>query len=425
MKINNEIQVQGEFWLPNDIERKIPGKLLIEDGGRISLHLDNLIQDPDDTDIIDTIWGVTNNQVPVTLFRSFAKHTLASQLLASIALLQKQNYPNDLHVQRIIIGNNYHDIQEINIKEGNFYLDYKPFYKTDLLFDKIEIIPRCLFTAQVISEKIKCTVTCSDYLSLERFLDIWRIITYFFCFISYEIINTNCIDCTDSENNDIKLFHQSVVFSPSNQIPNSRFIEFNELENQHDVLKRWVELYNKHTPALNIFLAVLINPPKFTESKFLLLTQALESFHRTSDHEQIVMSKSELKKLRKFLRNELDKSEFAVYKNRVNVCLAHCDEVSFRERINKLFSEIIDAFPEHENIGELVSNIVEYRNNLTHVIHDENNQVIPDKDILYALSQKIEGSICLLLINKLFNKDEAKKYFKHRRVLFALNGGTG
>lgn len=41
----------------------------------------------------------------------------------------------------------------------------------------------------------------------------------------------------------------------------------------------------------------------------------------------------------------------------------------------------------------------------------------------HQLGQKIERIVCLLVINKFFDKDEAKKYFKHRRVIFALTGG--
>ena len=63
MKILEEIEYRGNFWLPTSKERKVKGKLLIQDKGIISLYLYDLLQDPNIENEFSTILGVSDNDI--------------------------------------------------------------------------------------------------------------------------------------------------------------------------------------------------------------------------------------------------------------------------------------------------------------------------------------------------------------------------
>ncbi|MFO2624768.1 hypothetical protein SCM07_12395, partial [Legionella pneumophila serogroup 1] len=224
----------------------------------------------------------------------------------------------------------------------------------------------------------------------------------------------------DHEKNNLQLFYKAVIFNPSRMSVESNFLEFNSFKNPAQVILNWKKLHEKYNKSLDIFLALLTNPPKFLEYKFLFMAQTLESFHRMSDYKQKKLSKSELKKLKKFIRDSLNDSKFSPHTENVDQCLAHFDDVNLRERIKDLISEIVNFLP-NTFADEFIGKFITTRNEITHVVGT--NQELTFRQDLYSLTRKAEGIACLLIMNQLFEKEEFKDYANHRKIKYLINGG--
>ncbi|MFO2625219.1 hypothetical protein SCM07_14685, partial [Legionella pneumophila serogroup 1] len=173
MDVKKELNFDGEFWIPSD-KKKIQGKLTIYNDGKISLHLDDLIQNPSDINIIPTIFGRLNNSKLVTLTKSYVHFNLGSQVVAMIAYSTEQKYSNKLSVNSIIIGNNYIDTKNIKLVEGNFHLNYEP-SSTKLPNIELEIKNCSYLTVSVEPKFIKCKLVNDNGFSMDEFLHIVKI----------------------------------------------------------------------------------------------------------------------------------------------------------------------------------------------------------------------------------------------------------
>jgi len=74
MKVKNNIQKIGYFWLPSNIENKLAGIISIEDGGKISLQLHGLFgvnpYELYEVDNMDIILGDVEEYGKITLVDS-------------------------------------------------------------------------------------------------------------------------------------------------------------------------------------------------------------------------------------------------------------------------------------------------------------------------------------------------------------------
>ncbi len=77
MRIREEYKKSGYFWLPNSIEKKIPGTLSISDGGNIELEVIGLFDESAEALTqnltLKRIVGHIEDNCPVTLENCFYK----------------------------------------------------------------------------------------------------------------------------------------------------------------------------------------------------------------------------------------------------------------------------------------------------------------------------------------------------------------
>jgi hypothetical protein len=63
-----------------------------------------------------------------------------------------------------------------------------------------------------------------------------------------------------------------------------------------DVLEKWMELWSRAESALDLFCSILLGPPQYLETRFLLVIQALEVYHRRGNFVNKLMPTGEWRK---------------------------------------------------------------------------------------------------------------------------------
>jgi len=186
--------------------------------------------------------------------------------------------------------------------------------------------------------------------------------------------------------------------------------------NLHKILSRWLKLYDKLEPALELFFsATTENHPYGFERRFLTLAQGLETLHRRSSTDT-VMPKHEFENLIK----ELLKACRDKWKPWLKARLNYANELSLRQRMKELFSPYIHYFGA-VNVKTLIQDIVITRNYLTHFDKSLESSAKEGVD-LWMICQKLEALFQLNLLSRLgFTAEQIfsieKNYYHFRQKL--------
>lgn len=122
MRLDEELQTSGYFWLPSNSEQKIPGNLVIKDGGEIELEVVGLFDNSIDgirvamngSVTIDRIIGHVERYGLITLDESFYKNRNIS--FGGIS-------KSKIHVNKAFLGVAYKENEEIFFNSFQFSVE--------------------------------------------------------------------------------------------------------------------------------------------------------------------------------------------------------------------------------------------------------------------------------------------------------------
>lgn len=163
------------------------------------------------------------------------------------------------------------------------------------------------------------------------------------------------------------------------------------------VLSRWFAAYDELGPVLNVFFGALYAPFTYSESEFLSLSQAVESFHRRR-FGGLFVSKTTYDKVYASLVNAIPRRLNADLAAALKGRLRYGNEVSLRSRIRDSLKKIGSEGGAlvANDAGVFVRRVTDTRNYLTHYDPSLKSRAATGVD-LYWLTRRLERLMMLLL----------------------------
>ncbi len=438
MRIKEEFKKSGYFWLPDNIENKVPGTLIISDGGDIELEIiglfDNSIHALNGNDDLIRIVGHIEKDGLVTLENCFYKKknisfggisksiVYVNRVLSGVAYEKGEEVKFNTFSFAIEGLDEWVGITGINVSyEDNFrtaIIKYTPqneiVYKLD---DDVSLHIYFGYTLPGMPATTEAKITHKTYLKLSsetekelsEFIGYAYKITNLLCFAVDATVSINSVSATSKSITQeigegkfhpvsIKIYYPSLPFS--DKAPSVSFhtmlFTFGQIKADAErIINNWIGAYETIEPSLNLYFSVKTGNHKYLEGKFLALAQALETYHRRTSNEKL-MDESIFRSLVAQAICNCPKLNRSWIKGR----LMHGNEINLGKRIKMIIAPFKDHVGNSKSRSKLIRSIVNTRNYLTHYSENLKAEAVTGVD-LYPLCQKMEAIFQLHLLEKL------------------------
>ena len=448
MKLPEPIESSGYFWLPEDSSNKFPGTLRISKSGRTTLELQGNSQALNDEDAIRFV-GTIDGLRQVTLERcvclssSFSADGMSKWTfevdLAFIGMQFNQCEEATFEMASFSIEglDTWLDISGIQFNEGKRRSVYEMPFSIDFeLPSPIELslsedfslhfyfepsLPPITFstvTEATVKQKAYMYLEFNNPLPVEDIHSFILRIRNFFCFIMAQdiAVESLTVRTTRTQGNSIGLRNQKFPIPIQVYFESPHTSEHTpEIYRQHmlfsyadvkdeieTILKKWLESYERFKPTFDLYFISNFDPDAYIEVRFQSLTQGLESLHRRMCQET-VMSDDEFNGIRDAVLATCPSDRKEWLEQRLN----YANELSLRQRLNRLIGPFRDHFGNSQQRGIFVNRVVSTRNYLTHYDVSIENEAAMGRN-LYVLCEKLDALLQLNLLRVIgFDSDSS------------------
>ena len=452
MRVKEEIEKSGYFWLPSNPDKKIPGKFKISDGGKIELEVLGLFDDS--TDAInninqgkinlDRIVGHVEEYGYVTFDNCFYTKT------SPFGRLFNTVYKSLLRVNQAFLGVTYDNNERVIFNKFRFSVEgidewvditgikvetefqnlistitFEEPKEIELTLDNemklliifsysLPISPKTMEAK--ISQKVYFELVTEEDKPLDDFIGIARKLTTFLSFAIDKNVNLELISASShsiyhevehGEKFPVKIF----VYYPSQpfteEFPkidkNQMLFRYTQIsEHAERIINDWLNAYEQITPALNLYFSTKIGAQRFVDGKFLALAQSLETYHRRTSDEKL-MDENQYKELVQTIVDQCPDKCKKWLSGRLN----YGNELNLSLRIQDIISPFEELLGKKKERQKLIRKIVDTRNYLTHYDKSLESVVSTKGKDLHMLCLKMEVIFQLQLLKILgFTKDE-------------------
>ena len=403
MRLDEEYIRTGFFWLPGQEDKKIPGVLSINDGGKVELeivgHFTDEVEVLTGSDHIERIVGFVENDSFVTLTECiYSSKSISfggiskSKIHVRHAFFNKTRTINepiefDSFSFEVDCLDEWVNITGINVERDwekrTANITYSPPEKISFPL-KNGMIFEINFTYTLpgyqvlkeakINQKINFNINSETPRPLEEYTSIAFKITNLMSFAIDDVVSIKNI-CTTSpqvqrligdrnHKDTIKIFYESISFS--NKIPNHRHYEmlftYNTIKNDiQNIFNNWISAYDSFSSAFDLYFSTKNGGYKYLESKFLALAQGLETYHRRISDEKL-MDQNTFDNLVSSLLKSCPEENKTWLEGR----LTYGNEINLRTRIKKIIEPFKMLIGTSKERSRLLAKIVDTRNYLTH-----------------------------------------------------------
>lgn len=444
MRIEQAFVKKGYFWLPDTPEKKIPGTLTIEDGGRIELEIVGYFHDDIESmlkeDTFDKIVGEIEHDGYITLDHCFylQKNIFGSSISKST-----------LHVHRALSGIAYDKDEEVTFNSVSFSMDcldewihisgfsvetVLEYYVTTIRYIPPEQISFSLtngmeleigfshtipssganITEAKITQKAYFNLKSEELRPLDDFVKIIYRLTHLICFATDEIVTIKNlkaksiniqreVSADKKVSMPIALYYASLPYTEKTPKKswNLMLFTFKTIEyNAQSIFNAWIDAYDTLSPAFNLYFATKTNTKKYLEEQFLGLIQGLETYHRRSSHETLmVQDKFDV------LVTEIKSHCPQEYLEWLDGCLKYGNEISLKTRLRRVMKPFQEKLGNSKNREKLLQQIVDTRNYLTHYSVTLKDKTAQGEE-LWRLCEKLEALFQLHFLKLIGFSDE-------------------
>lgn len=454
MRIEEEYKKSGYFWLPEQEDKKIPGVLSIQDGGKIELEILGHFNEENvlsyNNSHIERIIGLVEKDGLITLDNCFyTKRNFAfggiskSTILANYALNGaewEKGEPVTFNTFAFTVDCLDEWVRlsgidvEHNWKDHTAQISYKRPEDINLTLDNGMTLEICFaYTSPGFPVNKEAKITQQAYFNLvseklcdlNEFTTIAYKITNLMCFAIDEIVTLKNVSATSSKierdvggdkyPTTIKIYYQSIPHAEKEPTKHWHDILFSYVtikDNAQQVFNNWINAYEYLSPAFSLYFSTKAGAQKYLDSKFLALAQGLETYHRRTSDEKL-MENDTFESLVSTILESCPKEHVEWLQGR----LIHGNEINLGKRLKK----IIEPFKEHlgssKERNKLLRQIVNTRNYLTHYNEDLKHETAKGRD-LWLLCLKMEVIFNLHFLNIIgFTADEIEEVIKHNYSL--------
>jgi hypothetical protein len=403
MRLESDQLLQGYFWLPESEERKVPGTLAIDSSGACSLALMGFLEPLEDvfSDIPDShsaILGVVDGGA-VTLMHCLCKN----RNLVLGGGVSKSSY----HVRLVYLGALSSSAEEMPLSKLNVEFEglddwigktgirvqhqweqrsatisFEPLpdivFKTDA-FD-ISLTWRWTIpggpsiTESKISQNAALSIKPRIPTNFGDLQEVMFRLVNFFRLIIGEAVAIQALTATSPnslikiEGKDLeksfKVFYESTGESRKalKLSSHTMLLHYNTISDRLGLLlQTWLERYETLSPAFALYFSVLSGAFTYMETRFLALSQGLETLHRRTCPDT-------LRPLVEFdaLRNQVIENSPEAAKEWLEDRLAYANELTLRMRLKELVKPFASHFGNAKAREKFVTSVVDTRNYFTH-----------------------------------------------------------
>jgi len=455
LRIKEELKKSGYFWLPSSPERKIPGTLIITDGGNIELEvvgwfeeiIEGLNQAPNGKYELERIIGHIEKHGLVTLVDCFYKNKIISfggiskfyvsvnKALIGVAYDDKDivsinrfkfsvegidewvglsgiKVENQIEKPTVSITYSQPEDISLNLKNGmNLFITFFPTLPKNPNTTEAKITQKTYF--KLVSEQER---PLNDFTSAAS-----KITTL----LGFAIDKTVCLDQVyatfdaipqDISNNktvpvSISVYYASQPYTKLEpKIDRDRMLfRFAQIrEDAERIVNNWFDAYEVIDPALDLYFSIKTGAYKYLEGKFLALAQGLETYHRRTSKEKL-MDEAVFKELTENLIKQCPEEN----KDWLSGRLKYGNELSLRQRIKNIIEPFKKSIGTTKERNKLITTIVDTRNYLTHYDKSLESKAVSGRDLSW-LCLKMEAIFQLHLLQVLgFTQEEVQSVFDH------------
>lgn len=453
MRVKEEFRKSGYFWLPSAPDKKIPGTLVITDGGNVELEVVGLFDESieglnkaiNGKDELERIVGHIEKHGLVTLDDCFYKNKNIAFGGISKSLVC---------VNKVFLGVAYDDKEAIyfntlqfsvegidewvglsGIKVDNQYekrtstITYSPPEEISLkLRNGMTLLITFNWTLPGFPTTTEAKITQKTYFKLvseqechlNDFISTVYKITTLLCFA---VDKTVCIERVSATSNtlvedvgndksrlvSIAIYYASLPYTKIEPKIDQHQMLFRYGQIRDDaerIVNNWFDAYDEIDPALNLYFSTRTGAHKYLDGKFLALAQALETYHRRTSSEKL-MDDNVFKELTERLIKQCPEDSQKWLSGR----LLHGNEINLGRRIRGIIEPFKTLFGTNKERSKLIRRIVDTRNYLTHYDKPLESAVAGGRD-LWLLCLRMEAIFQLHLLQVLgFTKEEIKSVF--------------
>lgn len=460
MRIKEELKKSGYFWLPSNPEKKLPGTLLINNGGSIQLELVGLFDESIEglnraANVQENLRRINGNVEKLGLVtlddcfyteRNISFGGISKSLIfvrrAFVGVVYDENEIPTFNTFRFSIEG----IDEwvgINGFKTNYEYENKTALITYIAPEEISLkinngmkllinfdwtLSDGLNIKEAkITQKTYFELDSSQERPLNEFIEIvQKIVT----FLGFAVDKTVCIEMIQATSNSIKhittsgktvpvgisFYYRSLPYVEKKAEIKKTQMLFGFWQIQHcaeRIFNNWFEAYEEFEPALNLYFSTQMDAHKFVESKFLSLAQGLETYHRKTTKERL---------MDEVIFNDLVKELIELCPGEHNKWLEgrlrHGNEVTLSRRLKSIIEPFKDLLGSSAERSKLVKTIVDTRNYLTHYEKSSDSIILQSGGDLLMLCLKMEGIFQLHLLQKLgFIHKEIMSVYENSNLL--------
>jgi len=459
MRLDEEFKKSGYFWLPSNPEKRIPGTLVIKDGGNVELEVVGLFDDSIDglnramngKDSLERIVGHIEKHGLVTLDDCFYKNRNISfgGISKSTVHVSKAFLGAAYEENEIVLFNHFQfSVEGIDewVGRSGIKVEHQFENKTaSITYDPPEEITLNLNNGMKLQVKFTWTlpgfpsqreakITQKTYFKLssdqERSLNDYISAAYkVTTLLGFAIDKTVCIEKVTATSESIRqdigneksvpvpisIYYPSLPFSKDKpKIDWHRMLfRFGQIQDDAErIVNNWFDAYDQIDPALNLYFSTKTGAHKYLDGKFLALAQGLETYHRRTSNIKL-MDEDAFEKLTSAL------IEYCPEDNRewLSGRLLHGNEVSLSRRLKSIIEPFKELLGTSKERNKLIRAIVDTRNYLTHYDRSLETVAVKGKE-LWILCLKMEAIFQLHLLQILgFTQSEVKSVFENSHEL--------
>ena len=409
MRIKEEIQRDGQFWLPSSPEYQVPGTLLISDGGNIKLELaqslDPSIQAqlvPTHPDSLNPILGHVEKDGPVRIDQCYRVskdvNITHGRLMSPLVIWANRAFMGlpyeeeaslyfntfsfsvegidewvgisglevDRHSEKRAVTISYDQPADISLDLQNGMRMQIVFTSTFPGFPNLK--------SAEISQKTYFRLISQKAHELDDFTSVAKKITTFLCFVMNEIVCLDRMWATSDNLHErfpdgrtslipVEIYYPSWPHSKNEPAIDEWDMLFKYEDRQNrveSIINKWIDNYKQIAPVLDLYFLTKTGTLPTLNMQFLALAQALEGFHlRTSDEKH--MNEAECKEIRKKMIEACPEEHRDWFRPQ----LQRANELTLQNRIEKLI-EPFDCLIDDAERPQVIKYIKDTRNYLTH-----------------------------------------------------------
>ncbi|MCE5271811.1 hypothetical protein LLH00_11070 [bacterium] len=456
MRVRDRFKKTGYFWLPSTPERKVPGTLNILDGGKIELEIVGFFEDGLENALRERkesfrIVGHIEEHGLVTLDncdyknKNIAFGGISKSLILVRTAFLGVAYDNNESISFNTFKFSVEGIDEwvglsginvlSNYKAKTAQIHFSPPEEIIInLNNNMQLLITFSWNLPGLSSLTEAKITQKTYFKLvskkERpitdFISYAYKITTLLCFAIDNIVCIESITATSDKlqkqtnsgnalSVSVSIFYASLPYTESSpQIDKHQMLfRYLQIENTAEkIFNNWLAAYDEIDSAINLYFSVATNAHRYIDGKFLALAQGLETYHRRTTNEK-EMDDEVFQNLTSKLISACPEEHQQWLSGR----LIHGNEATLSRRIKSIIEPFKDYFGKSKERDNLIRNIVNTRNYLTHFDSSLKSKAASGVQ-LYSLYMKLEAIFQLQLLKMLdFSGDEIKSIFVNNNKL--------